>query len=48
MESGDQKLSKEAEYNSDNTRRLTIEQIKEKLLALEYVKNKLKLWKENQ
>ncbi|MGD6778420.1 polysaccharide biosynthesis protein [Sutcliffiella horikoshii] len=39
---GDQKLSTEDEYNSHNTQRLTIEQIKEKLLELEYVQNELK------
>lgn len=38
---GDQKLSKEDEYNSHNTERLTVEQIKEKLLKLEYVKEQL-------
>ncbi|CAH2713883.1 UDP-glucose 4-epimerase [Neobacillus rhizosphaerae] len=41
---GDQKLSSEEEYNSHNTKRLTIEQVKEKLLALEYVRNELKGW----
>lgn len=41
---GDQKLSFEGEYNSHNTERLTIEQIKEKLLALEYVQNQLEGW----
>ncbi|SEN48863.1 UDP-glucose 4-epimerase [Mesobacillus persicus] len=39
---GDQKLSTEEEYNSHNTDRLIIEQIKEKLLELEYVQNELK------
>lgn len=38
---GDQKLSCEKEYNSDNTERLNIEQIKEKLLSLEYVRSEL-------
>jgi UDP-N-acetylglucosamine 4,6-dehydratase/5-epimerase len=42
---GDQKLSSEDEYNSHNTQRLTIEQIKEKLLSLDYVQNELKGWK---
>jgi len=41
---GDQKLSYEAEYNSDNTERLNLEQIKEKLLSLDYVQNELKGW----
>ncbi|SFC52576.1 UDP-glucose 4-epimerase [Bacillus sp. OV322] len=41
---GDQKLTTVAEYNSDNTQILTVEQIKEKLLELDYVKNELKEW----
>ncbi|MBC8157538.1 polysaccharide biosynthesis protein, partial [Armatimonadetes bacterium] len=41
---GDQKLSSKDEYNSNNTERLTIDQIKEKLLALEYIQNELKGW----
>lgn len=32
------------EYTSDNTERLNIEQIKDKLLALEYVQNELRGW----
>jgi len=38
---GDQKLSSEKEYNSDNTERLNIDQIKEKLLTVDYVKREL-------
>lgn len=41
---GDQKLTTVDEYNSDNTQILTIEQIKEKLLKLDYVQNELKEW----
>ena len=41
---GDQKLSGEEEYNSHNTERLNIEQIKEKLLELDYVKEQLEGW----
>lgn len=41
---GDQKLSSEEEYNSHNTERLNIEQIKEKLLTLEYVQEELRGW----
>ncbi|KUP04304.1 UDP-glucose 4-epimerase [Bacillus coahuilensis p1.1.43] len=41
---GDQKLTSVEEYNSDNTQILTIEQIKEKLLELDYVQNELKKW----
>ncbi len=38
---GNQQLTKETEYNSNNTERLSIEQIKERLLALDYVKHEL-------
>ena len=38
---GSQKLSVNDEYNSDNTNRLNIEQIKEKLLTLKYVSQEL-------
>lgn len=38
---GDQKLSTDKEYNSDNTERLTVEQIKQKLLSVEYVRREL-------
>jgi UDP-N-acetylglucosamine 4,6-dehydratase len=41
---GDKKLSFEDEYNSHNTERLNIEGIKDKLLALDYVKEELKGW----
>src|SRR5690625_3934805 len=41
---GDQKLSTEVEYNSDNTEILNIEQIKEKLLELQFVKKELQEW----
>ncbi|MTW87999.1 NAD-dependent epimerase/dehydratase family protein [Virgibacillus dakarensis] len=41
---GDKKLTTVAEYNSDNTQILNIEQIKEKLLELDYVQNELKEW----
>jgi UDP-glucose 4-epimerase len=41
---GDQKLFTEEEYDSRNTERLNIEQIKEKLLTLDYVQNELKSW----
>ncbi len=40
---GKQELSTENEYNSNNTKQLNIEQIKEKLLQLEYVRNELQL-----
>jgi UDP-N-acetylglucosamine 4,6-dehydratase/5-epimerase len=41
---GDQKISSEDEYNSHNTDRLIIEQIKDKLLMLDYVRDELKGW----
>jgi len=41
---GDQELSIEREYNSDNTQRLNVEQIKAKLLSLEYVRQELELF----
>lgn len=44
---GDQKLTTVEEYNSHNTEILTIEQIKEKLLELDYVQNELKEWNKN-
>ncbi|WP_423253427.1 polysaccharide biosynthesis protein [Melissococcus plutonius] len=41
---GSHELTKENEYNSDNTRQLTIAQIKEKLLELTYIQEELRLW----
>ena len=41
---GDQLLTTEEEYNSHNTQRLTIDEIKQKLLQLEYVRDELKNW----
>jgi UDP-N-acetylglucosamine 4,6-dehydratase/5-epimerase len=41
---GDSELSSEEEYNSHNTLRLTIEEIKEKLLQLDYVRDELGNW----
>lgn len=38
---GCKELSQDMEYNSDNTERLNVEQIKEKLLSLDYVKKEL-------
>lgn len=45
FEEGRKELSVESEYNSHNTRRLNIEQIKEKLLELDYVKKELNEWR---
>ncbi|WP_404455407.1 polysaccharide biosynthesis protein [Virgibacillus necropolis] len=41
---GDEKLSTDSEYNSHNTERLNVEQIKEKLLELDYIQNELESW----
>ncbi|MDD4897036.1 MAG: polysaccharide biosynthesis protein [Atribacterota bacterium] len=41
---GDQKLSLENEYNSHNTKRLNVNQVKEKLLSLDYIKKELDGW----
>jgi len=41
---GDQKLSSDKEYNSDNTERLNIKQIKEKLLSIDYVRRELEYY----
>ncbi|WNF37348.1 polysaccharide biosynthesis protein [Bacillaceae bacterium IKA-2] len=41
---GDQKLSSEDEYNSHNTEILNLEQIKDRLLMLDYVREELKGW----
>jgi UDP-glucose 4-epimerase len=44
---GDQKVADSDEYNSNNTQQLNIEQIKEKLYSLEYVRNELEAWRKN-
>lgn len=41
---GNSQLSTQEEYNSHNTERLNIEQIKEKLLTLDYIQEELRLW----
>lgn len=41
---GDKNLTSEDEYNSHNTERLNIEQIKEKLLQIDYVREQLESW----
>ncbi len=41
---GNEKLSTEDEYNSHNTEILTVEQIKEKLLQLDYIREELAMW----
>jgi len=44
FEDGDKLLSAEEEYNSHNTERLSIEQVKDRILQLPYVQNELKGW----
>lgn len=44
---GDTKAVEIHEYNSNNTSRLDVEQMKEKLLQLDLVKSELKEWEEN-
>ena len=39
---GDSKRVTIEEFNSDNTKRLTLEETKEKIAALEYIQNELK------
>jgi UDP-N-acetylglucosamine 4,6-dehydratase/5-epimerase len=41
---GDVQLSQEHEYNSHNTQRLNVEEIKQKLLQLDYVLEELESW----
>ncbi|WP_342473087.1 nucleoside-diphosphate sugar epimerase/dehydratase [Metasolibacillus sp. FSL H7-0170] len=45
FEQGDKNLSAAEEYNSHNTYRLTIEEVKEKLLELDYVRSELEAWR---
>ena len=42
---GNKQLSKSNEYNSHNTERLNINQIKEKLLSIDYIKKELEKWR---
>jgi len=46
FEEGEEELSTDKEYNSHNTKRLTVEEVKEKLLELDYVQNELNNWRE--
>ena len=41
---GSKQLFYEREYNSNNTERLNVQQIKEKLLSLKYIQDELKDW----
>lgn len=41
---GDKELSDQGEYNSHNTERLSVSQVKERLLSLDYIQQELKGW----
>ena len=41
FEEGDAKRCKLSEFNSDNTRRLNLEETKSKIASLEYIQNEL-------
>ena len=41
---GSKELTREGEYNSDNTQRLSVKEIKARLMELDYVKKELKEW----
>ena len=43
---GDEKLSTMEEYNSHNTYRLSVNEVKEKLLSLSHIREELESWKE--
>lgn len=45
FEEGDSKLSSTEEYNSHNTYRLSVQEVKGKLLELDYVRKELEAWK---
>lgn len=45
---GNEKLSTTNEYNSDNTYRLSVEEVKEKLLSLAYIRAELDAWQGGQ
>lgn len=45
IDDGSEEITKAYEYNSDNTYQLSVSEVKEKLLTLEYVKNELKAFK---
>ena len=44
---GDKQRNPLTEFNSNNTQLLDVEQVKEKLLSLEYIKKQIATWKEN-
>ena len=44
---GNQERTKLSEFNSNNTALLNVEQVKEKLLKLDYIQDELKNWKKD-
>ena len=44
---GNQERTRLTEFNSNNTEILNVEQVKEKLLSLEYIRDEISYWKEN-
>ena len=44
---GDVERNPLTEFNSDNTRLLTVEEVKEKLLSLQYIRDELAAWESN-
>ena len=44
---GNEELNNLTEFNSNNTELLNVEQVKEKLLQLDYIKNELKTFKKS-
>jgi len=44
LEQGSHQISLASEYNSDNTQILTVEQLKDKLLGLDYIQKELSSW----
>ena len=45
---GNEQLQQVEDYNSHNTERLNVEQIKEKLMQLDYIQRELKNWEGRQ
>lgn len=45
LEKGSPKITLTDEYNSNNTKILTVEEIKDRLLSLNFIKEELRLWK---
>jgi len=44
---GNQEITKLTEFNSNNTEMLNVEQVKEKMLSLQYIRNELEAWRKN-